>query len=66
MMLAIGASWFLLIALDPDSPPLTIIVPYHASILQAGTHLDTASFAVATTQTRFLMRAPGADRIVVH
>ena len=67
MVLAIGAGWFLLIALDLESPPSAIIASFHASMsMPAGTHLDTAFFAVATTQSRFLMRAPGADRIVLH
>lgn len=65
MVLAIGAGWFLLVALDPESPPSAIIASFHAS-MPAGTHLDTAFLTVATTQSRFLMRTPGADRIVLH
>lgn len=50
MVLAIGAGRFLLIALDPQSPPSATTTSSHAP-MQAGTHLDTAFLAVAATQS---------------
>ena len=64
MVQAIGAGWFVLIALGSSHSQHRIAYASRNSS-EAGTHLDAPCLAVATTQTRFVVGASGTDAVLM-